>query len=165
MKEEWKTVDGFENYQISNLGKVKSLCYGREKIMKKCIDTYGYEYVIFCKNGTRKPMLVHRLVAKAFIDNPLEKPQVNHLSGVKTDNAVSNLEWCTASENLKHAYDHLNKPRNGIKKCKVLETGKCYDSLRECADDINVDYSYVWRVVTGNLKGKACKGFHVMKLD
>ena len=107
----WKDIEGYENkYQISNLGNVKSLetwtgdkYIKREKILKNMVYGNGYYYVCLSKNGKVKKYKVNRLVAQAFIPNPENKPFTNHIDGDKLNNNVDNLEWCTQSENMKHA--------------------------------------------------------------
>lgn len=113
--EEWRDVAVYEGlYQVSNEGRVRSF---RERgshkvgttpfIMKTPISMpTGYHVCNLFKHGKRKSALVHRLVATAFIPNPEQKPQVNHKNGVRSDNRLSNLEWVTASENVKHGFDH-----------------------------------------------------------
>lgn len=118
----WKDVVGYEGlYQVSNLGRVKSLArtvirsngvplYCKEKVLKTA-KISGYPLVDLRKKGNRKVIQVHRLICLAFLPNPENKPQVNHKNGVKTDNRLENLEWATRSENSKHAFlIGLNKP-------------------------------------------------------
>ena len=115
--EVWKDVKGYEGlYQVSNLGNVKSL-YGlcgrkyvkREKILKKtkkrANGNYYREVVTLRKDKKKKEFKVHRLVAEAFLPNLENKPMVNHIDGNSFNNNVNNLEWCTARENVVHAYE------------------------------------------------------------
>jgi len=116
----WKDVLGYEGkYQISNFGRVKSLrkynstginyrskmpCgyFRKEKILKQSIHQY---YFVQLGNGKRNNThFIHKLVAKSFIPNPNAKPYINHINGIKTDNRIENLEWCTAQENTIHGW-------------------------------------------------------------
>lgn len=103
MKEIYKPIEGYEGlYEISNLGNVKSLDYGRtgkEQILKGGKDRYGYLYVLLYKNKERKKITTHRLVATTFIPNKENKPCINHKNEIKTDNRAENLEWVTIKEN------------------------------------------------------------------
>lgn len=83
-----------------------------EKIRVLTKDRYGYDTLCLNKDGKFKTMTAHRLIAKAFIPNPENKPAINHKNGIKDDNRVENLEWCTGSENIQHAFD------TGLKKNK-----------------------------------------------
>ena len=100
--EEWRNVVGYENYQVSNMGRVKSLANDKsrkEKILKQWKNKYGYMQVILCKDGKLKGFRVNRLVAIAFIPNPNNFRCVNHKDECKTNNCVDNLEWCTVAYN------------------------------------------------------------------
>lgn len=108
-RRKWKDIQGYEGlYQVSNLGEVRSLKYkGRNniKILKGASDKDGYRRVaLFDKEKCRKEYRIHRLVAEAFIPNPENKPQVNHIDGNKINNKSDNLEWATQEENMQHAY-------------------------------------------------------------
>lgn len=106
MVEIWKPVVGFEGlYEVSNFGRVRSLKRNTTsgKIMTNEVNHKGYCRVTLTKNNKWKHFSVHRLVAEAFIQNPQNKSQINHIDGNKSNNSVENLEWCTASENQIHA--------------------------------------------------------------
>lgn len=117
-KEIWKDIEGFDKYQVSNTGLVRSKerianhIYGKAKrksaVLKNYVRNTGYSYVTLYKNGKAKHHAVHRLVAEAFIPNPENKPQVNHLNSIRTDNNIKNLAWVTYSENIKHGYEFGN---------------------------------------------------------
>jgi hypothetical protein len=109
MEEVWRDIVGYERlYQVSNWGRVKSLprngTIKEERILKPRVTKNGYLYVHFRNGNISKYVKIHRLVAEAFIPNPENKPQVNHINGNKLDNRVDNLEWNTASENTMHAF-------------------------------------------------------------
>lgn len=111
-----KPITGFENYTISESGKVNN---GR-KDLKTFQNQGGYECLKLTDvGGNKKHFTLHRLVATHFIPNPENKPEVNHLDGNKSNNSVDNLEWCTSSENKRHARDNglkvYNKPGTGQK--------------------------------------------------
>ena len=101
--ETWKAIAGYEGiYEVSDLGRVKSLKFGKERILKPGGDTHGYLHVILCRDGHTKKLFVHRLVAEAFIQNPNNLATVNHKDEVKTNNTVSNLEWMSQKDNLNY---------------------------------------------------------------
>lgn len=109
--ERWLPVVGYEGlYEISDSGRVKSLHdtkgYKPGRIIASRINTFGYRQIMLSKNGKTKQNSVHRLVASAFIINPLNKPQVNHIDSDKSNNNLSNLEWATRKENVIHAIEN-----------------------------------------------------------
>lgn len=101
--EEWKTIKNYEGlYEVSNLGRIKSLNYRRtgiEKILKGRLNNVGYLKVTLCNNGKSKEYFIHRLVAEAFISNPNNLPCVDHIDTIKTNNNIKNLRWVTYKEN------------------------------------------------------------------
>ena len=100
MDEIWKDKKDYEeHYQVSNLGRVKSIKFGKERILKQRQCMNGYYCVNLSKNGIVKSYYVHRLVAEAFIPNPNNLPLINHKDECKTNNVVTNLEWCDRSYN------------------------------------------------------------------
>lgn len=116
--ETWKDIKGYESlYKVSNFGRVKSLVrkdsLGRNigsKILKSSYDKYGYKIVSLYKNHKKTTLKVHRLVAKSFIPNPYDLPQINHKDEDRANNKVNNLEWCTAKYNSNYG----NRTKNNI---------------------------------------------------
>lgn len=118
MSEIWKPVVGYEDYyQVSSLGRIKSLRrpeVRNDRILKGSIHPEGYNIFKLSRSGSHKSFKGHRLVAKAFIPNPENKPQVNHKNGLRADNRVENLEWVTNSENVRHGYRVLGSSHKKI---------------------------------------------------
>ena len=100
MEEIWKDIKDYEGlYQVSNFGKVKSIKFGKERILKPVTDRHGYLLVSLWKNNKQKTYKVHRLVAEAFIPNLYNLPQVNHKDENPLNNNVNNLAWCNSKYN------------------------------------------------------------------
>ncbi len=172
MEEIWKDVVGYEGlYQVSNLGNVKSLNWGKTGKSKNLWlkpHTKGYLQVELAKNGIKHFYLVHRLVAEAFIQNPFNFPVINHIDEDKTNNSVSNLEWCTKSYNTRYSMDlHPTRKHKELRfnlpilqltlngeivktwECSrtiFLETGMSDWSISECCrGNRKTAYGYKWQ--------------------
>lgn len=130
MKEIFKDIAGYEGlYQVSNLGRVKSLKYGKERILKPKNNPNGYSTVLLWKKRTYKSFLIHRLVAAAFLQNPNNFSIVNHINQDKKDNRVSNLEWCNHTYNIRYSWaKKVGCFRNG----KLI---KIYDAIQDAMKD------------------------------
>lgn len=125
--EVWQPVSEFDGlYEISSAGRVRSV---RRGIILKTKMNNGYTKLDLSKGNIGYPRLVHRLVAQAFIANPDNKPEVNHLDGNRSNNAVSNLEWSTHSENGLHSYRELGrKPTTKLSSAQVTEIRRRVDT-------------------------------------
>ena len=174
MEEIWKDIRGYEGlYQISNLGRIKSLPKWRVKygygeiILKQSIGKKGYKVISLNKNKKRKQYKVHRLIAEAFIPNPENKPQINHIDGNKLNNDINNLEWCTQNENIQHAYNtglYKNySPPPVRQKRKIIQYSldgqfiKYWIGIADTAKKLNCDYSNIVNCCRG--KQKSAFGF------
>lgn len=158
--ENFKEIKDYENsYLIGDQGSVKSLL--TNKILKQSKGNSGYFQVCLSKDRKIKSIMVHRLVAKAFLPLKEGKRIVNHKNGVKTDNRVENLEWCTHSENSKHAntnglapnppnwakgkfgFEH-NRSKAVIQLDVNKERVKIFGSLLEAGRQLNADHTAIW---------------------
>ena len=152
-------------YHISDHGRVKSYKFGKERILKPALGGRlgnQYLFVILKIENKRIPKKVHRLVAQAFIENPNNKPQVNHMDGNKLNNDISNLEWVTAKENQQHAWaTGLNESRRLLRSKPVVDivTNKQYNSLKSACEDI--DEPYVRHQVRNFIKSKRQRFFYL----
>lgn len=159
MQEIWKPIKGYEGlYEISNLGKVKSLIYHngtKSRILKPRKNKGGYLQVGLYHHNQHQPTFytVHRLVGLNFIDNPNNFTQINHIDGDKTNNQVDNLQWCNSLLNNRHRVYVLKKSGFPLgKRVKCIETGVIYNSINEAEREYGrMDLSEVVRGVKGHL--------------
>lgn len=140
MTEEWKNIEGYQNYSVSNLGNVRNDRTGRLLKPSKCGGYRSYYQVALYRgtHASRKCIQVHRIVAETFIPNPYNFPEVNHIDGNGFNNCVSNLEWIGHKDNLIHAYKVLNKKvaigDPFAKKIIRVEDGKIFNSITEAGE-------------------------------
>ena len=154
-----RDVVGYEGlYSIDIFGNVTRLSDNKE--MKQQMNKFGYVNVSLRKNGKQKQHKVHRLIANAFIPNPQNKEQVNHIDGNKAHNVVWNLEWCTCKENINHAVKTGLNPK--CTPIRIVETGKTYPDITSCAKDIKGDVSDIYGCLIG--QRKTHKGYHFEKV-
>lgn len=136
--EVWEPIPDFGKYKVSNFGRVKSFHNSTVKILKPAISKYGYLRIELNERGKVKKFFVHRLVALCFIPNPQNKPYINHLDGHKLNCHVSNLEWCTSSENRQHAFDTgLIIKHEGQDHHRAKLTNKQVRYIRDNPDNLN----------------------------
>lgn len=180
MEEIWKDIEGYENlYQISNMGRVRSLRYGKSKILKNNVNKGGYCTVRLIKNQTYKTFYVHRLVATHFIPNPDNKPHIDHINTIRIDCAVSNLRWVTNKENHNNSLSKYNHSKsNSRSDCEnyikailipVIQLSmdgvpiKLYPSCSEAARQTNTSRECINGVMSG--KYKSAKGFRWLRYE
>ena len=143
-----KDIKGYEGlYAATSCGKVYS--YKSKKFLKPGSDGKGYLYVILYKDGKAKHYFVHRLVAETYLPNPNNLPQVNHKDENKANNALPNLEWCTAAYNINFGTGKERAVKSREKKVICLETGETFNSVTEAAKAVDVDKSNISRCITG----------------
>ena len=153
--EQWEFVQDFENYLVSTLGNVKTVNGKPKKIV---YDNKGYGRVELWKNNKGRKFRVHRLVAEAFIPNPLGKEQVNHIDGNKKNNCVSNLEWVTPKENIRHAIENnLSSIKYGSKNLSsklkeedvkyIRENAGINKSVRELSEIYKVSTTTIYNII------------------
>jgi hypothetical protein len=168
--EEWRDVFGYEGkYQVSNMGRVKSLNYrrtGKAQIMEQNEVRGGYLKVNLCKNGKIDQSRVHRLVAIAFIPNPNNLPEVNHKDENIKNNIVSNLEWCNPKYNINYGNRNervsiklLNR-KDLSKPVLCVETGIVYDSANEASRHTGANQGNIISCCRGKYGYKTVKGYH-----
>lgn len=182
IEEIWKSLDfmGYPDYQVSNMGRVKSFERNGTKggILKQGKNKYGYLLVVLCKNGVTKTFAVHQLVALTFLKNPNNLPQINHKDENKENNHVDNLEWVTPKENVNYGTrnERACKANKGRKrseetKQKMSETKRIpilqytkdmvfirdWDSAKTVSTELNINQSNITQCCKN--KRKSVGGF------
>ena len=164
----WKQIRDNPNYLVSNHGRIKSSNLDKIHSMR---DSKGYFIVDLYENGSRCTKRVHRLVAEHFIENPFNKPEINHIDGNKHNNNASNLEWVTKKENCQHSWKNgLAKPSYGMlgksnpnsgrkgKPIRIVETGETFKTLKECEEAIDGNNRHINDCLRG--RQKTHRGYH-----
>lgn len=163
--EKWKIIEGYNyKYEVSNTGNIRRT--KDKKILKKQLRG-GYFRVSLCIHGKFNFKSVNRLVAIAFISNPENKPQVNHINGKKDDDRVENLEWCTRSENIRHAIRIGLKPslpmpektRKAIRERNIIkvidiDSGIVYESIKSASESIGINRHTLSQYLSGSRTNK-----------
>jgi hypothetical protein len=153
MSEEiWEKIEGYSKYEISNIGRIRN----KNGLILKQGNNSGYCIInIFNDNGKRNKHYIHRLVATSFLELENNKPHVNHKDGNKENNSVSNLEWVSPSDNIKHAYDNNLIKKYNVEIEQYTKEGvfvKLYSSLTEASKQNNMDTSSIAHVCKGRRK-------------
>ena len=193
-KEIWKDIVGYEGlYQVSNFGRVKGLpittCFSsrikkhKERILTPSIGKRGYYVVVLSKKGKAKTFMLHRIIAKAFIPNEENLPQIDHIDTNKLNNSINNLRWCTAKGNCsnpltrKHISDATKRNwingcflnRNNLHYIKVAQYTKdgnfvkIWNSIIEASNELKIDSSSISAVCRGTNKHRLTAGGYVWK--
>lgn len=178
IEEEWRDIKGYEGlYQVSNLGRVRSLDrytksrWGTQKlekgiIMKLSYDRDGYQIICLRRDAKNSRFRVHRLVAEAFIDNPYNYPLINHKDENKANNCVNNLEWCSHKYNVNYGScieKRIKKTRNDPHRSKAIrciETGIIYPSIMEVQRLLGYDASFIGKCCKGRSRYATAYGYH-----
>lgn len=167
--EEWRNIPGYEGlYQVSNIGRIRSLDrlvmkwngmrIVHSQIISQIRSGNGYMSVTLSRDGKKHQVTVHRLVAISFLDNPNNLPTINHKNGIRDDNRVDNLEWCSYSENNKHAFRVLGRNNSHAVPVRCIETGDVFSSMTDAAQAFGITTTSVSGVANG--KYKQTHGLH-----
>ena len=147
-------IEGFDNYEVSNLGKVRNIKTGI--VLKPRLHRNGYLMHQLCENNKRKFLYLHRIIATAFIDNPEEKPCVNHIDENKLNNDLSNLEWCTVRENLVHGTRMKRIAEKNFKKVIQLDLNdnvlNVFESIKQAGQETGVFATSISACCNGRIK-------------
>ena len=157
----WKPVPDYEDlYEVSNYGDVRSLCgrYGVNKILRQCTGSRGYKLVTLCRKGKQKTVNVHRLVASVFIPNPDNLPCINHKDEDRSNNSVSNLEWCSYYYNNVYGERLSKSAAKRSIPVKCIETGQIYASASAAHRATGLQSTKISACC--NMKRKSTGGLH-----
>lgn len=163
----WRDVIGYEGkYQVNTKGEIRSLNYGRMNkicLLKPYLGNRGYLSVVLSKGNKTKIKMVHKLVAESFIPNGDNKPFIDHINNIKTDNRVENLRWVTHKENMRNPLTRKrfsesakkrpiseNTLKNWQRRIYCKELNKTFDSITQASKELNIPISCICRVCSGN---------------
>lgn len=161
-----KTIEGFENYLIYEDGRVKNI--NTNYFLRGTIRLHGYLVYRLSKEGKKYQFYAHRLVAETFIDNPNDFNIVNHKDGNKLNNCVENLEWCSQSDNMRHAYKKKLISKRGPKSifCGPLDAGEKFLSIKDFTNYVVSNYGRVINIKTNRiLKPSIVCGYKKIRLS
>lgn len=172
-QEIWKDIPGYEGvYQVSNCGRIKTLPFWHnnrvsgywteEKIRKQALNASGYYKVTLAKGGNYKTFLVHRLVAVAFVNNPNNLPEVNHINEDKQDNRVDNLEWCSGEYNKTFGTMQIRAKESKYKAVEQLTLEGDFIKKWSSAKEAGITLGFAPTNITRCCKGKI-KSLHGYK--
>ena len=163
MEEIWADIEGYENlYAISSKGRCWS--YKTNKFLKEDINNDGYLRFSLFKDGKHKRYLAHRLVAKSFVNNPNQYPEINHINENVKDNCVGNLEWCTHKQNINYGSRNkkvsmaLKNNQNSAKRVQNIDTLNIYDSLTKAEKETGICKTQI--CLCCKFKAKTAGGYH-----
>lgn len=162
MKEIWKTINKYPEYKVSNIGRVKSIKFNKERILKTQ-NVNGYQRVILFSDGKYKNMYIHRLLAEAFIPNPDNLPEVNHRNEIKTDNRLENLEYCDAKYNMNFGTRTQRAAKSKSKPVRCIETNIIYPSSKEVQRKLGFAQGNISNCCNGKIK--SAYGYHWEYVD
>ena len=152
-----KDIQGYEGlYAITSCGKVWS--YRRQMFLKSNINKNGYEYVVLSVGGVRKTLTVHRLVAEAYIPNPYNLPEVNHLDECKSNNNSSNLQWISKSANINYGTRNEKVSRRNSKAIYCEELQRVFKSITAASKELGINLGDISSCCKGKLKSAG--GYH-----
>ena len=176
----WVNIDGYDGrYQVSESGQVRSVDWVvinkrgikqvfKGKMLKPTVNALGYYTVTLTKDGRGKPVLLHRIIAKAFIPNPLGYNEINHIDENKLNNSIGNLEWCTHLHNVRHgtaieraSLRKINNPATSNIVAQISNNGAIvayYPSVREASRVVGIHPNSIIRCCRG--ERKTTGGFH-----